>query len=172
MNYFTPERYLALQDFTSEEAQNAADAAWEDAVDAYEASLATIRPRLSPSVRELLEGHFLHDAEVLSIGQQEGHFVVVLQLDTPPHDLLTICYELLDEPAIDREALPAAQRSPRPRWLCDELELVDEGGAISCRHSILLSNGWELRLRFRDVRLTLAQSVYPSQAIPLAARSA
>jgi len=40
VNYFTPERYAALQDFSGDEAMNAADAAWEEAGDRYAAYLA------------------------------------------------------------------------------------------------------------------------------------
>ena len=52
MNYFTPERYLALQDCSSDAAMNRADEAWEEAVQCYEAYLRTVRPSLpSPPER-------------------------------------------------------------------------------------------------------------------------
>jgi hypothetical protein len=60
MNYFTRERYLALQE--RGDAMDAADAAWAEAVAGYEAYLQTIRPELPESVRELLDGFYLHDA--------------------------------------------------------------------------------------------------------------
>ena len=67
---------------------DAADTAWEEAVERYEAYLQTIRPDLPASVRQLLDGFYLHDANVLSMGRQGNTFIIVLQLDVPPHDLL------------------------------------------------------------------------------------
>src|SRR5437867_2595971 len=121
MKYFTPERYVALQDFSSDVAMDAADAIWEGAVDQYEAHLQALRPRLPTSLRQLLDGYYLHDADVLSMGRPGNDFVIALQLDTPPNDLLTISYVLTAEPVIDADALPPAHRSPRPLWLYDEL---------------------------------------------------
>jgi hypothetical protein len=68
MNYFTRERYLALQE-TGDDAQDATDAAWDEAVERYDAYLQTIRPEMPESVRALLDGFYLHDARVLSMGQ-------------------------------------------------------------------------------------------------------
>jgi hypothetical protein len=48
MKYFTPQRYLALQDLSSDAALNAADADWEAAVDQYDAYLQAVLPRLPP----------------------------------------------------------------------------------------------------------------------------
>ena len=50
MNYFTHQRYLALQDL-EEAAMEAADANWEDAVNAYDDYLQTIRPELPECVK-------------------------------------------------------------------------------------------------------------------------
>ena len=43
----------------------------------------------------------------------------------------------------------------------DELDLAVENGQTYFTHSILFSNGWEIKLRFRDVQVALAQPVYP-----------
>jgi hypothetical protein len=55
MKYFTPQRYLALQNFAPK-AMDAADADWEQAVEQYEAYLQTVLPGLPDSVRKLLDG--------------------------------------------------------------------------------------------------------------------
>jgi hypothetical protein len=160
MKYFTPERYLALQN-PDGAAMDVADANWEQAVDHYEATLQAIGPELPGSVRQMLDGFYLHDAEVLSMGQRDDTFVIALQLDVPPHDLLTIAYALAAAPSINREALPPQFRSARPHWLYDEVELVQDGSQNRYLHSILLSNGWEIQLPFLDVQLTTAEPMFP-----------
>ncbi len=172
MKYFTADRYVALQDFSGDAAMDAADAVWDEAVDRYEAHLQTIRPKLPSAILQLLGGYYLHDASALSMGREGNAFVVVLQLDPPPNDLLTIAYELTSEPTIDRSALPASHCSPTPVWLYDELELVEEGGPAHYLHSIQFSNGWEVRLPFSAVRMTAAQPVFPAGRAGRAARSA
>ena len=89
--------------------------------------------------------------------------MVVLQLDTPPQSLLTLTYELVEEPRIDPEALPEAVRSKGPvvEWQYDEVEKV-AGGPPTWRQSVLLSNGWEVTLHFRDVRVEEAQALLPT----------
>jgi hypothetical protein len=156
MKYFTPERYLALQDFSSEESMDTAEAAWDEQAERYDAYLDTIKPTLPENVRRLLEGYYLHDASVLSMARREDRFDITLQLDVPPQELLTISYALAGEPALDEKAftLPGSRR---PLWLYEELEAVGSG----YRHSILFSNGWTLDIPFRDVSLTTGAAVFP-----------
>ena len=160
MNYFTRERYLALQDF-DESAMDAADAEWEAVVDRYEAYLQTIRPDMPESVRQLLDGFYLHDARVLSMGRRDGTFVISLQLDVPPNELLTITYTLAGQPEVKKEPFNDWPNGSSPWWLYEEIERVEEGDRRHFVHSILFSNGWELSLRFRDVQVSLAEPIYP-----------
>jgi hypothetical protein len=160
MKYFTPELYLRLQDHEPE-AMDAADDAWADAAERYDRFVQTILPELPLAVRQLLQGYYLHDAEVLSIGRQDDVFVILLQLDVPPNDLLSITYTLSAEPLIDRSALTAEYRSPRMSWQYEELEVCGHGDARHYRHAILFSNGWEVQVPFRDVRLATVQPIYP-----------
>lgn len=160
MKYLTPDLYIRLQD-REPEAMDAADAAWADAVQRYDGYLQSILPELPSAVRQLLEGYYLHDAEVLSAGRQGDSFVILLQLDVPPNDLLSLAYTLTAEPPIDRSALPAEYRSPRMAWQYDELEVCGDGEARHYRHTILFSNGWEILVPFRDVRLATVQPIYP-----------
>jgi hypothetical protein len=160
MNYFTRQRYLALQD-RDPGATDAADAAWDEAAGRYEAYLQTIRPDLPESVRQLLDGFYLHDARVLSMGQRGDTFVISLQLDVPPHELLTITYTLTAAPEIEQDLFPWATPAAAPRWLYEEIELVRDGGRNHFVHSVLFSNGWEVRLPFRDVQMATAYPTFP-----------
>jgi hypothetical protein len=162
MKYFTRERFLALQ---RPDRADTADADWEDAVSRYEAYLQTVRPGLAPETRELLDGHYLHDARVLSLAQQGERFIVSLQLEAPPQDLLTVTYTLAGAPAFRQEPFPWASGPAQPLWLYDELE----AGPDHLTHSILLSNGWEIDVPFREVELATARPIYPiPRAAPVA----
>lgn len=41
-------------------------------------------------------------------------------------------------------------QSPNLEWLYDEVDLIPMGDGYEFRHSILFTNGLELRLRFED----------------------
>jgi len=165
MNYFTRERYLALQAH-GDEAMDAADAAWAEAVARYDAYLQTIRPEMPETVRELVDGFYLHDARVLSMGRRGDTFVISLQLDAPPKELLTITYTLAGAPDIKQELFPWATPGAAPAWLYEEIELVREGPQSHFVHSILFSNGWEVRLPFREVRVATAYPTFPAPRAP------
>jgi hypothetical protein len=160
MKYFTRERYLTFQNF-DDAAMDAADADWEDTIDRYEAYLQTIRPDMPESVRQLLDGFYLHDARVLSMGRRDETFVISLQLDVPPKELLTLTYTLIGPPEINKKPFEDGQNTPAPWWLYEEIEQVEEGGRKHFVQSILLSNGWEITLPFSDVQVSRAEPVYP-----------
>jgi hypothetical protein len=165
MNYFTRERYLALQE-RGEEAMDAADDAWAEAVARYESYLRTIRPEMPEAVRELVEGFYLHDARVLSMGRRGDTYVISVQLDAPPNELLTITYGLADPPEIKQELFPWADATAAPHWLYDEVELIRQGSEPRFVHSILFSNGWEVRLPFRAVNLATVYPTFPYPRTP------
>src|SRR5262249_40479680 len=160
MKYFTPARYLAQQDFDPA-AMDAADADWEAAVEQYEIYLRTIQPDLPAPVQQLVDGFYLHDARVLSIGQRDGALVITLQLDVPAKDLLTITYTLAGQPVIDKQAFCPPGGPHTPLWLFEEIEAVCDGDRRSFAHNILLSNGWALRVPFSDVRIQEDRPVFP-----------
>jgi hypothetical protein len=158
VKYFTPELMERL-DSPDPTVANAADAEWDRRLERYEQELQRIEPELPEHVREF-NGLLLHDARVLSVARQGDQFHLVLHKDVPPRDLVLLTYFLTEEPVIDREALPIGQRSPVMDYLYDEFELVQEGNTRLYAESILFSNGWEMRLRFRDVRWALAGPLY------------
>ena len=151
MKYFTPD-LLALLANAEDAVANAAEAEWERRLEAYEAELRRIEPDLPEHVREF-NNLLLHDARVYSLARQGDHLILVLHKDVPPRDLVIITYALAGEPVIDREALPLETRSAVMDFDYDELAVVREGTQILYAQSILFSNGWEVRLRFRDVPL-------------------
>jgi hypothetical protein len=161
MKYFTPPRYVALQDFSSDEAMNRADADWEQAGDRYDAYYRSVQEQLPAGFRKLVEGYYLHDAIVREIVRQGNELLVLLQLDPPPRELLLLRYHLAGDPVIDREALPEPHRSQGPvEWMHDEVELLDRE-PTRCIHSVLLSNGWEARVPFHDVQVEPAEPILP-----------
>lgn len=167
MKFFTPELYERLQDFSSDTAMDAAEAAWDRARVRYQRHLARIKSSLPKELRHLLEKFYLHDAEVLSIGGQSNAFFIVLRLDVPPHEMLVLTYQLLKEAVIDPQALRGREGSGRVLWMYDEVGLV-RGKRGGFSHSILLSNGWEVRLRVSDLHLMRTRALYPVPGTSLA----
>lgn len=160
MKYFTPELLLAYGS-NDPAVYKDADARWDQACDRHAAFLASVDHLLPAGLRRL-EGYNLHDARVHEIGVRDGGFVVVLRLGSPPKHLLTLTYDLVEEAVIQPEALAVELRfsSPIPEWQYDELEMVP-GEPPSWRQSVLLSNGWELTLHFRDVRVEEFRPLLP-----------
>jgi hypothetical protein len=135
----------------------------DEAGERYVASLDRVRPLFPPGLRQLDDSYYLHDAVVFAMGQRDTSFVIVLQLDTPPNSLLTFTYDLVAAPVITT-ALPPEFCSPsyHVEWQYDEIEQMSDTGAWA--QSILLSNGWEVRLQFRDVAVQEAKAVLPAPA--------
>src|SRR5207244_827640 len=75
MKYFTPDLYQRLQDFSSDAAMDAAEAAWEGVRRRYQRYLRRLFPTLPRGLKGLLEKFYLHDAEVLSMGEHDKTFV-------------------------------------------------------------------------------------------------
>lgn len=162
MKYFTTDLLLR---FGSEDpdVSDAAHEQWEQACERYNAYLATIKAEMSPGLRQIEDSYYLHDARVRGMGKQGSSFVIILQLDTPPHSLLTFTFDLIDEPAIDTAALPRELCSTGEivEWQYDELELGG-GESPTWFWTILLSNGWAVCLHFRDVKVQEAQALLPA----------
>ena len=160
MKYFTRDRYLGLQT-SNDDAMDAADAAWQAAVAAYDTRLQGLRAILPEGVLGLLEDYYFPGARVLSLGQRGEFFVVTLQLDVPPHDLLTITYALSGPPAVKRDNFAWVTKGHAMSWLCDEIEMVGDETRPHFVHSILLSSGWEIDVPFHSVQTTTATAILP-----------
>ena len=160
MKYFTPSLYGRMQAIVEDEVE-AAHAEWERAVDRYERRLSKIRPTLPKPLRYLLEDLYLHDANVLSLARNGDKFVIVLELEVPPKNLVVITYTLAGKPVIDFAALPPEHCTTHPLWMYDEVN-VSQKRLYS--HEILFSNGWHVRLRFRAVEVVVAHRLQQPEA--------
>ena len=159
MKYFTPELFVRLQSSDADTADKA-DEEWEGALMRYRRRLDRIRSDLPRAARHLAFDLQLHDAEVLSMARENGRFVSVLRLSTPPARTVILTYRLAGEAKIDRAALPSPYRSSEANWLYDEVDVVS--GKKVYRHFILLSNGWQLELHFRELSIFEADALLPS----------
>ena len=168
MKYFTPE-LIARGQIEDHEQLDRHEEEWDQVCDRYEAYLKTVLPLMPPGLKHIEESYYLHDAKVLSIGRRGAAFILVLQLDTPPQSMVAFTYELLSEPSI-QEVLPPEARfewNP-PLWLYNEIERVEAGW----RESLVLSNGWEVTLHFRDIKVEEFDAILPAHGNVRAAHTA
>lgn len=162
MKYFTPD-LIARGQSDDGRIINEVEVLWDERCARYNDYLASIRDELSPGLRQMEDNYYLHDATVSGMGYRGDKFVVVLRLDTPPRSLLTFTYHLLEPPRIDPHVLSeeARSRGEVVEWQYDEIEKVP-GEPPTWRQSILLSNGWEVALHFRDVEVMEMQALLPA----------
>jgi hypothetical protein len=182
VQYFTPQLFVKLQECQDQTQFRAVNAEWERAVQQYRARLQELAPGVKGGLRRFLRGTSLHDAQVLDVGTSERRLTIALQQETGP-GLLWLSYSLVDAPVIDRAAFPEEHRSTPTVWLYDEIDrdprrlynvklrvqadssecLPGTGEAEGWRpiflHSVLLSNGWEIRLRFHRLSVTQTTSL-------------
>jgi hypothetical protein len=161
MKYFTPD-LIVMGQSDDEDVLNEQDRLWEEAGARYVAYLDTIRPHFPTGLRQIDESYYLHDAIVRGMGRRDQSFVIILQLDTPPQSILTFTYDLVEAPTIIQGALPAkvCGTGPIVDWQYNEIEMVPSDPP-TWRESLLLSNGWELKLHFRDVQVQEVEAILP-----------
>jgi len=164
MKYFTPERYLRLGNLDDENAFLSANRDWESALARYRKHLLRIRNEIPGGLRRLIESVYLHDATVVDMCQgPASRLTITLQPEAQPTRRVVLSYSLLEPPAVRLAVLPARACSQPTAWLYDEIDVAKaksngrsrgKSPARVFRHDILLSNGSEIRLRFRDVTVT------------------
>jgi hypothetical protein len=158
VKFFTPE-LLERAASLDEDVADAADRDWERALVRYHRRWQKIRVLFPPEARRFQdEGVCLHDAEVLTMGKREGVFFMVLRKEPPSPDLVLLTFTLEGEAQISPAALPADNESGPVTWMYEEFDLDRSG---RCRIEGLLSNGWAVRLVFRDFHYVVAQQVIP-----------
>jgi hypothetical protein len=174
MHYFTPELFVRLQDLRDE----AALQAWDRASAAYASSLEGTLPTLPRDLRRVGKGLTLHDADVLTITRSSDVLSITVQPDLPGAGLLILSYTLVESPRVERSVFPREHGTEHAAWLYDELALAEpsagppswqtaqdrargDGRVTVYTHDILLSNGWEVLLKFRRFRLGAPETLLP-----------
>jgi hypothetical protein len=171
MKYFTPELIARGQ---SDDCRilTEVEARWDELCDEYSAYLDTIKAEFPPGIRHIEDSYYLHDATILGIGRHDGALVMMLRLDPPPQSLLTFTYDLVEKPRIVPEALPECVRTKGTiiEWQYDEIEKVN-GQPPTWHQSIRLSNGWEITLQYRDVKVKEMEALLPASRYRTVART-
>jgi hypothetical protein len=131
----------------------AAQREWEERSDQYVAHLQTIRLRLSRRLIEFLDRYDLHDATAINLGRSDAEFYISLLLESPQKEWLTLRYELAwgMEPELIRNEIAPEDQRPVFQWLYDEVDIMTSGRLGVFTHSILFTNGLELRLYFYEM---------------------
>jgi hypothetical protein len=158
VKYFTPDLITRFGS-PDDRVADAADAEWERAIRRYHRRLAKIRDALPPGWRRLRDARLaLHDARVLVMGEERDTFLIVLELPSA-QDLVVLTFSLGGEPVIDQAALQGEPTTGPACWLYEEFDLDRKQG---CLFEVLLSNGWSVRLPFRNLDFLLTRTVLTS----------
>jgi len=170
MKYFKPEllaRYRSLND----DVADIAAAEWERVTDAYNAWVDVLRPALPAAARVVLDRVTLHDATVLGITLTKGkpRLSLLIRLEGTqgkPGKVLELMYLLANGPKHRALISPRDAKKDSPvlgRILYDEFGRGISGVAPVFSHSLLLSTGYELRIRFTGMRIRqLRRVILPS----------
>lgn len=99
---------------------------------------------------EMVWGFPFWERSVEAAPERFPSFLMALQLDPPPKEVLVLHYRLVRIDAISRH-WPLDERCPFLEWQHDEVELVSANAdQPEFAHAILFTNGIELQLRFSD----------------------
>jgi hypothetical protein len=149
MKYFTPERWLRFQDPRDKQVFFSAHEEWQEALRTYRRKLRQILRRSPNRLKRFAESECLHDAMVLAIWQGRSRLNVILRPDMPTQEVVVLTYTLLADPLIDPSALPPEYRTKHAAWMYDEIGTEKrENGKMVFTHTVLLSNGWQVAIRF------------------------
>jgi hypothetical protein len=172
MKYFTPERWLGLQNTADRHAWAAAQADWERAIETYREELAVAFPYMPDRLRRFAESECLHDATVLSTWLEKKRLEILLYSDPPDGRLFLLVYALAERPRVIPSGIPPEYQTPHQGWMYDEIGVEDggpsgqAGQSVVFTHAILLSGGWEVRLRFRRFHYRRPEALLPLPGVP------
>ena len=158
MRFLTRDLYERGQS-ADDDIVDAAEDEWAIANQRYEEHLRAIEAGLPPNVRAFND-LLLHDAQVELIARQGSRLVIILRKDIPPRDLVTVTYDLIDEPALEPFAHDLRDWSGPALVNFAEFDVLHDSGEAVYIQEIVFNNGWLLRLRFRDVQVALANPLY------------
>lgn len=165
MKYFTPDLLARCRSLDDDVAEAAAEE-WERTSAAYAARLKAIRSSLPRDVRSLLATTSLHDAKLLSLsfGKRERRFFLRVRLEgtgEQPGDVLELRYHPVAGPnggVALRKHSDSGSATPGSYWvLCSEFDADEERGFFT--HSLLLTGGVELEVRFHSVSIQRLEEV-------------
>jgi hypothetical protein len=166
MKYFKPDLLARCRSLNDDEAETAA-AEWEQAINAYRARLRAVGPKLPGSVRRLLSRFSLHDAKVLALAAEskKSWLNLVIQLEDAPSQagaVLELGYQLVAEPL--QGGVTVRRNEPVNKdvaeWiLYDEFDVEKQGAVF--RHTLLLTGGREVEVRFHKLRVRRLGEVLP-----------
>jgi hypothetical protein len=163
MKYFTPELLTRIQSLDDNTA-NAADRDWERAIVRSNRRWKKIKQVFPKEVERFEETPIcLHDARLLSMGLEGETFIMVLQPELPAQTLVELTFTLEREPVIDRQAVPGHKESDWVEWMYEEWDIDRQK---RCWFEVLLSNGWSVKLCFRDFHYRIAQRLFPVPKLP------
>jgi hypothetical protein len=166
MKYFTPdllERVGSLDD----EIADAAHEEWERALVRCRRRWQKIKAAFPRAVQRFeAESVCLHDAQVLSMGRQGYTFVIVLKMEPPSDEMVLLTFDLAGDPRIDPTAVAGHGDDHFVTWMYEEWDLDRNQ---KCQLEVLLSNGWSVRLPFRDFQYLVGRDLLATRNGPAAA---
>jgi hypothetical protein len=162
MKFFTPDLYARCQS-RDETILDSATEEWEQANERYEQQVQALEARMPPQLHEFTS-LLLHDARILALARDGERLFMVLHKDIPPRDVVFLVYHLDGEPILEPFAQSPRDWSRQTDFQFDELDVVEGSDPPAYQQEIVFGNGWLLRLRFRDVQVTLAQALAPNPA--------
>jgi hypothetical protein len=159
MKYFTPELLERLAS-TNDAVADAADQEWERAIVRARRRWHKIQTAFPENVRQFEEQRVcLHDARVLSMARQDDTFVAILHREPPGQEIVLLIFTLNEDPVIEPDVVPGHGDNHTISWLYEEWDLDRRG---RCWFEVLLSNGWSIRLCFREFRFLILPQILPA----------
>lgn len=156
MKYFTPELLEQLNS-RDELRMMAAMTAWDQNERRYEKRLQSLASVLPASALRLVEEHYFHDAQVVTISYSEEKSLSIILRSKDKLRVLT--FLLNGNPILREPEKPPAFASEGLLWLYEELDRNRKGALLR----LLLSNGSELEIPFTDVNVN-AFEIHPVPA--------
>src|SRR5262249_7233549 len=158
-NFFTPD-LIVRGSSPKPRVAEAARAEWADALARYRRRWDRLRGAFPPAARRLHdEEGYLHGAELLGMGREGDRFILVLQPGPPAKSGPILRFGRGGWLGIDGEAVRGGNSRGRVPWLCEEFDLDRKKG---CGFEVLLSKGWSVKLRFRDLHSLVANRLFPA----------
>ena len=168
MKYFKPELLARCRSLDDEVADSAAQE-WEQAITTYRNHLRDIRQRLPAGARRLSSRVSLHDAKVLALTTRRNQpcLTLLIRLEgtaSQPGNVLELAYHLVAGPhggLIVRKHQQSKKDAPSLGWvLYDEFDLDEQHAFFT--HSLLLTDGSEVEIRFHNLRVRQVEEVLVS----------